>query len=421
MSVRQALGRTTRIAHADSTLYSVMGCVMIKGTLLVGALATAALAVAFRWPTSVGASETGRLGVQNRAIVDRDGTRFRWRGVTAFALPEQIAHGRETEAVRFLDWARDSGFNVVRVLAMAHTLFQLTPEEGRAALPRLLALAAQRGLQVEVVALADTQFYPLDRAGLHAQVEGIGRIALRHVNAIVQVANEHDHPTQLSLLHTSAAVRELAQSLPAGVLYTESPAANDTASEPGGQFLTRHLARGGNRWTMVARVRELADLSSRLGKPIVNDEPIGADERSIPGRRQHDPAVFAAMAMLDSLYGLAGGTFHCEDCLRALVPGPVQQQCAAAWIDGSRVIPDQARPVPYGIRDGGSPVSGAAIGRTFATLHVGVAGRIGWVMATGVTADLQLRWSPDWEPAGPLVTKWPGVAFVSIRRIGQSP
>src|SRR5262245_32822579 len=42
-----------------------------------------------------------------------DGTRFRrgsalfeWRGITAFRLLEQIAHGREGEAIVYLDWAR---------------------------------------------------------------------------------------------------------------------------------------------------------------------------------------------------------------------------------------------------------------------------------------------------------------------------
>ena len=33
----------------------------------------------------------------------------------------------------------------------------------------------------------------------------------------------------------------------------------------------------------------------------------------------------------------ARGTFHCEDCLLARVPGPVQQACARAWVQGASI------------------------------------------------------------------------------------
>ena len=279
----------------------------------------------------------GRLRIHARDIVYPDGTTFRWRGVTAFALLEQIAHGREADAVAYLRWARDTGFNLVRVLAMADNLFRLAPDEGRQHLPRLLTLAAEHGLYVEIVALADTASYRMTRTGLRAQVSAVGVIAAAHENSVVQVANEHFHPTQTRDVHDPAVLRDLAGLLPPQVLHTESAAAEDTAADPQGQFITQHLSRNGTPISIAARVAELGSLSVRTGKPVVNDEPIGADERSVPGRRLADPDAFRAISRQEREAGLAGGTFHCQDCLYARIPGPVQRACARAWIEGAGV------------------------------------------------------------------------------------
>ena len=288
----------------------------------------------------------GRLRVHDRQIVYPDGTSFRWRGVTAFALLEQIAHAREADAVAYMRWARDTGFNLVRVLAMADNLFRLAPDEGRQHLPRLLTLAAEHGLYVEIVALADTANYRMTRTGLRAQVRAIGAIAAAHENSIVQVANEHYHPSQTPDVHDPAVLRDLAGLLPPQVLHTESAAAEDTAADPQGQFITRHLSRNGTPTSMAARVAELGSLSVRTDKPVVNDEPIGADERSVPGRRLADPDAFRAISRKEREAGLAGGTFHCQDCLYARIPGPVQRSCARAWMEGAGVSAPSGRRHP---------------------------------------------------------------------------
>ena len=63
-------------------------------------------------------------------------------------LNEQVASGRDADAVIFLEWARQTGFNVVRVLVMLPEGLvpdrDFTPDEGLAALPRTLALARER-------------------------------------------------------------------------------------------------------------------------------------------------------------------------------------------------------------------------------------------------------------------------------------
>jgi len=282
-------------------------------------------------------SQCGRLSARGTDIVCRGGATFEWRGVTAFALVEQIAHGRRREADAYMRWAHATGFNLVRVLAMADVLFTLPPDEGLRHLPALFEMAALRGLYVEVVALADTASYRMDLAALRAQVSAVSRLAADHPNVVVQIANEHYHPTQVPEVHDPAVLAELGRLVPPQVLYTESPAAEETAREPAGQYLTRHLSRGGSPARMLERVDLLRRLGLEAGKPVVNDEPIGAGERDEPGRRLSDPGFFRDLASRGVAAGLAGGTFHCEDCLQARVPGPIQQRSARAWVEGASV------------------------------------------------------------------------------------
>ena len=149
-------------------------------------------------------AQCGRLSARGTQIVCSDGSRFQWRGVTAFALLEQIAHGRRADADAYMRWAQETGFNLVRVLAAADVLFKLPADEGLRHMPALFEMAARRGLYVEIVALADTARVGMTAPGLRAQVAEVGKIAAGHANAVVQVANEHYHPTQSRELHDPA-------------------------------------------------------------------------------------------------------------------------------------------------------------------------------------------------------------------------
>jgi hypothetical protein len=327
-------------AGAGRTRPGRTGTARATGVLVALALAPAVLGTVHTRRPDADAqrnapSSCGRLSTRGTDIVCRDGSRFQWRGVTAFALLEQVAHGRGVDADAYMRWANATGFNLVRVLAMADILFRLTPEEGGRHLPTLLRMAGERGLYVEIVALADTARFELTAEGLREQVRGVGGVAAGHPNAVVQIANEHYHPTQASSLHDAAALRDLARLLPPEVLYTESAAAEDTAREPQGAFITRHLSRSGTPAEMIARVSLLGDLAKATGKPVVNGEPIGAAEQDDPGRRLAAPGFFGDLARGTTAAGLAGGTFHCEDCLRARIPGPLQQEGARRWVEGA--------------------------------------------------------------------------------------
>ena len=212
-------------------------------------------------------AECGRLAARGTDIVCGDGGKFQWRGVTAFALLEQIAHGRRRDADAYMRWARETGFNLVRVLAMADVLFKLSPEDGHRHMATLYEMAAQRGLYVEIVALADSAHYGMDLAALRTQVSATGGIAAGHPNVVVQVANEYYHPTQSQALHDPGTLAALGRLIPADVLYTESPATEETAPVPAGQFVTRHLSRSGRPAEMLDRVELLRKLAAQLSKP----------------------------------------------------------------------------------------------------------------------------------------------------------
>jgi len=257
-----------------------------------------------------------------------DGRPFEWRGITAFRLVEFVAQGRRAEADRYLAWAASKNLNVVRVLVMADGLFKLTPEDGVRALPSLLALAAKRGMHVEVVALADTAAIKVDMA---AHVKAVAAICARHSNALLEIANEPVHPTQTKALHDPSYVQSLGKLVPAGVPFALGSIENGDEFAAG-TYATWHAPRTRD-WP--AQIAQGAALLKKVGKPLINDEPIGAADRAIPGRRDNDPKQFRAAAEATRRAGM-GGTFHYEGGLQAKRPTTVEAACLDAWLEGLR-------------------------------------------------------------------------------------
>ncbi len=276
------------------------------------------------------------LRVDGTGFVDATGQPFVWRGITSFQLAEMIAHGREQDAAAYLDWAKSEQLTVVRVLLMARHLFELTPEDGRQALPRLLDLAKARGLAIEIVALADTKDRSID---YDAHIREVGRIALDKGNAFVEIANEPGHHTQDPKLHDAAFARHLAGLLPEPLIvalgsfeYGEGYAAGD--------YATTHVPRG-EGWNHVFDIAKGASRVRSLKKPVVSDEPIGAGPKYDPGRRDDEPSRFAAAAALTRLVGMAA-TFHYEGGLSSKIPAGPEAAALTAWKAGLALVGDAA-------------------------------------------------------------------------------
>jgi hypothetical protein len=274
------------------------------------------------------------IKVDGTRFIDSASRPFRWSGITAFRLLEMIARGREREAVSYLDWAASEQLTVVRVLTMAKHLFELRPEDGRNALPRLLDLARERGLAVEIVALADTLEYAVD---YDTHVRTVGRVALDKGNGFVEIANEPGHPTQNNRLHDPAELVRLATLIPPPVVMAFG-SAEYAAGYAGGDYATFHFARDGG-WGHVLKLAEGASFITQWKKPVINDEPIGAASEYREGRRDNEPARFAAAAALTALTGM-GGTFHYEGGLQAAIPQGREAACLSAWLLGASLVPE---------------------------------------------------------------------------------
>ena len=294
--------------------------------------AVAAVAVLLALFRLTAAAEPGQreahLKISGTKFLKSDGAAFAWRGITAFRLAEFVAHGREADADAYLAWAASKKLTLVRVLVMADGLFKLSPADGQRALPRLLELARKHGLHVEVVALADTAAIAVDAA---AHVKAVGAICASYPNALLEIANEPVHPTQAKALHDAAHVKSLAALVPAGVPVSLGSVERGDGFAAG-SYLTWHAPRSGpGGWP--AQIAKGAELVRRFKKPVVNDEPMGAADKPVPGRRDNDPARFRQAAAASRRAGL-GATFHYEGGLQARTPTAVESACLDAWLAG---------------------------------------------------------------------------------------
>jgi hypothetical protein len=227
------------------------------------------------------------------------------------------------------------------------------------------------------------------------------------------VANEPYHSTQASQLHNPSNLLRLGRQ--AQVPFALGAAESDESEEmSGGSFITAHLDRGRDKWNQVRRVRELEMLSEKGGKPVLNNEPIGAAEVSLPGRRESDPAFFFCLGALNRTSEV-GGVFHSDAGLNGLQPGPVQQACADAFVAGSRTIPVEDRLKFKNAGWADSPVAGARFEQTVVRAYSGVSGSRAWTTLVGLSGDPGLRLQHGWGVVGELA-RHPGVSVLELKR-----
>ena len=352
------------------------------------------------------------LRVSGQQFVTADGRPFVWRGITAFRLLEYVAHGREPEADRFLAWAHGRGLTVARVFAMGRNVLDLSPADGRAALPRLLEIAARHRMIVEVVALADTRDVPVDR---DQHLAALGGIIDKHGNAVLEVANEPVHPTQAPDVQKFDVLARLRTRVPATV-----PVALGSIERgdgfAAGDYVTWHVPRltSHEGWGHVLAIADGVSMARQLEKPLVSDEPIGAGPRFEPGRRDDSPARFRAAALLTRLAGL-GATFHYEGGLQAKIPAGRELECFNAWNEAWSLLPAGLERAGV-FRRAGDP--GAAVTSYAGERALGVFERQTGNTARVIVIDPRPGFSASWS-AGWRVTRTDrrhGAWLISARR-----
>lgn len=331
------------------------------------------------------------LHVAGRGFATDDGQPWLWKGITAFRLVQMVASGDELGADDYLAWCADHDVSIVRTLAMAWNLFRLDADGGRAALPRLLELAERHGLHVEVVALADTAAYTFDR---RAHVQGIGAICAAHPSCLVELANEPVHPSQAPEVGDPAYLRSLAALVPAGVLRALGPAGAtiaeaDTRFLDGSDYMPIHEERqddgSGVRW--VRHLADLREISERVGKPVVNDEP----QRDDMSADNH-----AGAGALARVFGL-GDTFHSQSGLGAAIPTGHELEAFEGRRAGWNAIPRTWTGGDTYCNAGfaGCPITGADW-NTVVKVYGTVAGAEGYEVAVGVKGSPGLAWAAEW-------------------------
>jgi hypothetical protein len=347
----------------------------------------------------------GRLRIDGRAFVNDAGT-FRPIFASALSILARSSDDRRT----FLDWAARTGFNGIRVFAGALGWAPQSAAQARAALPQLLTEAAARGLYVEVTAITDSRNGGYDPA---EHFRAVARIAEQGSNAILEVANEPYHGTQADAIHSADTLLALGRQ--SQLPFALGAAQDDESVEMGGgSYVTAHLDRGRDKWNQVRRVRELAVLGDTTRKPVLNNEPIGAAEVSQGGRRESDPAFFFCMGALNRIFEV-GGVFHSEAGLNGTLPGPVQQACADAFVEGSRIVPVEDRLVFKNATWADSPIVKARFEDTIVRAYTGVGGSVAWTVLVGLSGDPGLELRPPWRIARRLAQR-PGVEVLQLER-----
>lgn len=334
-----------------------------------------------------------RLRLAGRhGLVNESGAKVPWTAVTGFRLVEQVAHGRAGEASAFLGSLGQA--RGVRVLLMARWLFQLSPDEGLAALAATLDLAQRHGRYLEVTIFADTKSFPLADADYRRIADQVGAICAAHVACgLVEIANEvwSLHDTQADALGDLAFLRSLRETvrrhgdIPVSLGSTHADQ-DESDRMQDGDYLTIHGARddGDDGWRWVRHSNEQRALADRVGKYAVNDEPRRDDLAC--GRQ-------LGMALLARLFSL-GDTFHFAAGLQAQPPNGAEAAAFACRARGWTAVPDDWWGDYKNAGFVGSPVkSFAGAVRIYASVNGGRA----YVLVLGASGATRIDWAEGWN------------------------
>lgn len=343
---------------------------------------------------------------------------FVWKGSSGFEIAEMVAHGRTAEADRYIVSMKPA--NIFRVLTMAANLFALTAQDGLAALPAALDLAASRGVYFEVVVFADTKSYPgLDYRGI---ARTVGQIcAAKSSCATVEIGNELSpcHDTQDPKLCDVAFLEELRGIVrEAGPIPVSLGSTHDAKDESdvfkSGDYLTIHGARANGDeikgdakgWRWVRHTNEQRALADRVGRYAVNDEP-----------RRDDVACDKQLgvALLTRMFSI-GDTFHSWGGLFAIPPAQSQVageaeafQCRAR---GWGLVPDDWFGSYLNAGMVGSPVKGFT---SAVRVYSSVRGSEGLTLALGAEPSVSIEWDSAWTRRD-LILSEGAVRFYKVSR-----
>lgn len=280
-------------------------------------------------------------------------------------------------------------------------------------LPYFLDDCNERGLDVYCAYITEAGTgYDLEQ-----HVDRVESIVSGRMNVLREVANEPYHGTQGDLLSPDRCL-DLADrmGIPVGL---GAPADDESAEYAGGSFVPWHRDRSRDKWNQIRRQREGEALSGNTGKPVFDQEGIGAGEHDEPGKREADPSIFYTQAALARLFELGGTLFHSQNGLDARTFEPNQRKCAEAFRDGWRIWSDPGELQYQNSNVNGgwenSPVQWHDV-NTCVRAYSGTCGNQGFTVALGLTGDPRIEWGGSgWRCVG-VIDQRPGVTTYRVER-----
>jgi len=284
--------------------------------------------------SSGGAGQKGPIHIDGLVFRDDTGAIWPYRGITAFLL-YQIWLDKGAAAVSALlsNWlgaCRGVPFNTVRVFGMVDSFSHWYPQEHSNYYAQLRPFAdfllKQFGLRMEFVIFADSGIVMPDT---NAQDVHAGRVvdALAPCeNVFIEVANE---PSQHSnLTGGDARAYDLYLRLRNRGLLVATGAGDGYYA---GDIVGVHTPRD---FEWPRKAKDLLDVRTICGKPSYGDEPMGAAEVAIDGKRDNNPRNFADYAAVAQQQG-AGSTFHFDNGIYGQMIQPVQASCLLAFMQAA--------------------------------------------------------------------------------------
>lgn len=348
---------------------------------------------------------------------------YRYRSVTAMDVEASTSDG-----IKFLDWAKQTGFHDVRVLTTASITAPLPPALGEANIATLCSALRESGMGAELVVNADTSTQGMSDTAIRQHTQNVAQAVAANcadLPIIFELANENAHPSQSTSLQNDSFLLSLKQivhsvlpTIPVSLGSTCCGQPDTVPPYPGGDYITLHLDRSRTPfWDEVRRVKDLIDLQNQARTMVADDEGMGAGEVEEAGRRSATPTRFFVQGVLDRL-GELGSTFHCNDCVSAKIPGPVQQACARAYIAGATIVPDDQIFQFYNDTIGDAATNGgnwSHVEKLFTFENV--TGGQSFVVALNVTGDPGITWKNGWHQTGQLDTSaYPGILILKISK-----
>ncbi len=271
------------------------------------------------------------IEVTGKLFSNQGGALYRWKSCTDFLLLKRYYDGENILPI-LADRAA-AGATMVRVLGMCVNIANFDPHNYPnylVDLPTFAGVLAGAGFDFEFVVFADAQAIPgFQQVGdQQSWLSQVRAALLGQPNVVIELVNEGFQNGVDFRNHTR----------PQGILSCadSDQKPDDFPAVPPWDYATLHTPRD-NEWPRKAKnAMEVAD---QLGRPAVNDEPMGADEVNIPGKRSNVPDDFFDYAAVSMLLA-AGATFHSTDGITSVPFRATTLACANSFYGALNLIPE---------------------------------------------------------------------------------